>query len=140
MRSPERAIAKARERPDAVRQAIDTVWSEGVAGAYLRVMHRLDQLAPLGYGAAGVVTGVGNGVSKYWVVACDPVVERSDLAGLPGAYQWPTCRASRAGCAVCRMRSRQTFGCGRWTCVLWPSAALIQMVTFRTVFPGGRRS
>lgn len=64
-------LAKARERPDAVRQVIDTVRREGVLGAYRRVKHRLDQLAPLGYSAAGVVTGVGDGVSEYRVG--DPV-------------------------------------------------------------------
>lgn len=66
-------LGKARERPDQVRQVLDVVRREGVASAYRKVRHRLTAFTPLGYSAAGVVVGVGEGVTEFQVgdrVAC----------------------------------------------------------------------
>lgn len=57
-------VEKARERPDAVRQVLETVRREGIAATYRRVLHRLDRMTPIGYSAAGVVTEVGPGVTS----------------------------------------------------------------------------
>ena len=66
-------LGKARERPDQVRQVLDTVSREGVVSAYRKVQGRLGSLAPLGYSSAGVVEAVGRGVTDLEVgqrVAC----------------------------------------------------------------------
>jgi predicted dehydrogenase len=66
-------LGKAMERPDQVRKVLDTVSREGVASAYHKVKTRLSDLSPMGYSAAGVVEGVGDGVTGLEVgdlVAC----------------------------------------------------------------------
>ncbi len=60
-------LAKARERPDAVRLVLETARREGIWAAYRRVLHRLDRLTPLGYSASGTVCAVGAGVSSLRV-------------------------------------------------------------------------
>jgi predicted dehydrogenase/NADPH:quinone reductase-like Zn-dependent oxidoreductase len=61
----ESLIAKARKRPEAVGQVIAAARTEGLAGAKRRVEHKLDQLSPLGYSAAGTVVEVGAGVTRF---------------------------------------------------------------------------
>lgn len=66
-------LGKAMARPDQVRTVLDTVSREGVASAYQKVKSRLSDLTPMGYSAAGVVEGVGAGVTELEVgdlVAC----------------------------------------------------------------------
>jgi len=48
-------IAKALQRPDLVRQVLDTLRREGLRATWEKVRARLDALKPLGYSAAGVV-------------------------------------------------------------------------------------
>jgi predicted dehydrogenase len=57
-------LQKAVVRPDLVRQVIDKARREGVATAFDAVQSRLNEPAPLGYSSAGVVLGVGDGVSE----------------------------------------------------------------------------
>jgi polar amino acid transport system substrate-binding protein len=64
-------LGKARERPQQVKQVIDTLKSQGVAQTYRAVMKKLDAYSPLGYSSAGRVLGVGSGVSGF--VPGDPV-------------------------------------------------------------------
>lgn len=52
-------IAKARARPDAVRQVMEAVRREGIRAAAQVVRTRLDAPQPLGYSCAGVVEEVG---------------------------------------------------------------------------------
>ena len=64
---------KAKEKPEQVRQVIETIKSEGISSTYAKVMNKLDSLSPLGYSTAGEVIDVGKDVRSVWVgdyVAC----------------------------------------------------------------------
>ena len=66
-------IGKAKERPQQVRQAIETFQQQGPAQTYRAVMKKLDSYSPLGYSSAGIVVEVGSGVREFSVgepVAC----------------------------------------------------------------------
>jgi polar amino acid transport system substrate-binding protein len=65
--------ARAKERPDLVKQVIDRVKTEGIASTYAAVKAKLDGTTALGYSASGIVAAVGEGVSSFSVgdrVAC----------------------------------------------------------------------
>jgi predicted dehydrogenase len=55
-------LAKARSRPDQVRQVLEKARRDGLAETRAAVRARLDQPSPLGYSAAGVVLSVGSRV------------------------------------------------------------------------------
>ncbi|HEY5397129.1 MAG TPA: bi-domain-containing oxidoreductase [Trebonia sp.] len=57
-------LAKARARPDLVRQVAKKARTEGIAATRQAVRGRLAQDLPLGYSAAGVVLEVGSAVSR----------------------------------------------------------------------------
>lgn len=64
---------KAIERPDLVRQVIETFKREGLRSTYEKVKSRLNQIKPLGYSASGVVIAVGEGAEEFKIgdrVAC----------------------------------------------------------------------
>jgi len=66
-------LAKAKARPDLVRQVIEYARQNGVKAAYQRVYAKLDTLAPLGYSCAGEVLSVGDGADEFRpgdLVAC----------------------------------------------------------------------
>jgi polar amino acid transport system substrate-binding protein len=66
-------LGKAKERPDLVRQVMDTARREGLSATLRKVRARLDTLKGLGYSAAGEVISVGAGVESLAVgdrVAC----------------------------------------------------------------------
>ena len=66
-------LGKARSRPDLVSQVLRKVKQEGPLPTYRTVVNRLDSPQPLGYSCAGIVMGVGEGVTKFAVgdrVAC----------------------------------------------------------------------
>ncbi|MBN1580635.1 MAG: bi-domain-containing oxidoreductase [Anaerolineae bacterium] len=66
-------LGKALARPDWVKQVIDKVKTEGVLEAYRQSMARLESPMPLGYSSAGIVIGVGKGVTEFNIgdrVAC----------------------------------------------------------------------
>ena len=66
-------IGKAKEKPEQVKQVIDTLKKEGILATYNKVMNKLDSLSPLGYSSAGVVIEIGSEVSNFKVgdrVAC----------------------------------------------------------------------
>src|SRR5258708_35780113 len=56
-------LAKARARPDLVRQAVRKARSEGLAATHQAVAGRLAQDVPLGYSAAGIAIQVGTAVT-----------------------------------------------------------------------------
>lgn len=57
-------IAKAKARPDLVRQVIRKARTEGIAQTYQAVRSRLDEDLPLGYSGAGVALEVGEFVAN----------------------------------------------------------------------------
>ncbi len=66
-------IGKAKEKPEQVKQVLDSLKKEGVINTYNKVMNKLDSLSPLGYSSAGIVIGVGPSISKFNIgdrVAC----------------------------------------------------------------------
>jgi NADPH:quinone reductase-like Zn-dependent oxidoreductase len=57
-------LGKAMARSDLVRQVFDFAPTAGVRAAYQRVQSRLDSLAPLGYGCAGIMIAAGQGTQE----------------------------------------------------------------------------
>ena len=69
-------IGKARQRPDLVKQVLESVRREGLVNTYEKVMARLETVKALGYSSAGTVIEVGEGVSGFRIgdqVACSGV-------------------------------------------------------------------
>ncbi len=60
-------LAKARARPDQVRQVVDAVAQQGAVATYRKTRTRLDSWTPLGYSLSGVVVEVGAGVQGFEV-------------------------------------------------------------------------
>lgn len=66
-------IGKAKERPQQVKQVIDTLKQQGPVQTYRAVMKKLDSYSPLGYSSAGEVIAVAEDVKGFSVgdrVAC----------------------------------------------------------------------
>lgn len=66
-------IGKAKERPQQVKQVLDTLKKQGVVQTYRAVMKKLDAYSPLGYSSAGEVISVADDVTEFKVgdkVAC----------------------------------------------------------------------
>jgi threonine dehydrogenase-like Zn-dependent dehydrogenase len=66
-------LGKAKERPQQVKQVIDTLKQQGPVQTYRAVMKKLDSYSPLGYSAAGEVIDVASDVEGFAVgdlVAC----------------------------------------------------------------------
>ncbi len=58
-------INKARQQPDKVKQVLDKIKTDGLMSTYQSVMTKLDNPLPLGYCNAGIVKGIGNGISGF---------------------------------------------------------------------------
>lgn len=81
-------IGKAKERPQQVKQVIDTLKNQGPVQTYRAVMKKLDSYSPLGYSCAGEVVEVGEGVSEFKVgdlVACAGVgyANHAEIVAVP---------------------------------------------------------
>jgi len=66
-------IGKAKERPQQVKQVLDTLRNQGITQTYRAVMKKLDAYSPLGYSCAGEVIEVADDVTDFKVgdkVAC----------------------------------------------------------------------
>ena len=66
-------IGKAKERPQQVKQVIETLKKQGPLQTYRAVMKKLDAYSPLGYSCAGEIIEVGDDVDEFKVgdlVAC----------------------------------------------------------------------
>jgi len=66
-------IGKAKEKPDQVKQVLDSIKMEGLIPTYKKVMNKLDSFSPLGYSTSGEVVEVGEKVPDFKIgdlVAC----------------------------------------------------------------------
>lgn len=66
-------IGKVKERPQQVKQVLDTLKAQGPMQTYRAVTKKLDAYSPLGYSCAGKVIEVGEGVTEFKIgdkVAC----------------------------------------------------------------------
>jgi predicted dehydrogenase/threonine dehydrogenase-like Zn-dependent dehydrogenase len=66
-------LGKAQERPQQVKQVIDTLKAQGVVQTYRAVMKKLEAYSPLGYSCAGEVIDVASDVKAFHIgdlVAC----------------------------------------------------------------------
>ena len=69
-------LGKAKEKPDQVKQVLDTLKKEGPVQTYRKVMNKLDAWSPLGYSCAGEVIEVGSQITT---------IKRGDLVACAGA-------------------------------------------------------
>ncbi len=80
-------LGKAKEKPDQVKQVLDSVKTEGVTATYHKVMNKLDAPSPLGYSCAGEVIEVGAGITDLKPgdrVACGGAgAVHADLVSVP---------------------------------------------------------
>jgi predicted dehydrogenase len=58
-------IGKAKERPQQVKQVLETLRNQGVVQTYRTVMKKLDAYSPLGYSCAGEVIEVADDVTEF---------------------------------------------------------------------------
>lgn len=66
-------LAKAKERPQQVKQVLDTLLTQGLTQTYRAVMKKLDAYSSLGYSTAGEVVAVAPGITDFKpgdLVAC----------------------------------------------------------------------
>jgi len=66
-------IGKAKEKPEQVKQVLDSVKTEGILQTYKKVMNKLDAPAPLGYSCAGEIIDIAKDISNFKIgdyVAC----------------------------------------------------------------------
>ena len=66
-------IGKAKERPQQVKQVLESLKSQGPIKTYRAVMKKLDSYSALGYSCSGEVIEIGEGVTEFKIgdkVAC----------------------------------------------------------------------
>ena len=81
-------IGKAKEKPEQVKQVLDTIKKEGILSTYNKVMNKLDALNPIGYSSAGIVINVGRDVTEFKVgdrVSCSgqDIANHADVVSVP---------------------------------------------------------
>lgn len=81
-------LGKAKERPQQVRQVLDTLQKVGPLQTYRAVMKKLEAYSPLGYSSAGVVINVGEFVTQLKIgdkVACAGVgyANHAEVVAIP---------------------------------------------------------
>ena len=121
-------LAKAKARPDLVRDVMAKLRRDGFASTLQTVRSRLDQPQSVGYSSAGVVVAVGDGVADINVgdrVACAGAgyavhaefacVPRMLVAKIPESSEAP----SRVGTAALGCPSRAQLGSDQWPRQLW---------------------
>ncbi len=81
-------LGKAKEKPEQVKQVLETLKREGIVNTYRKVMNKLDSWAPLGYSNAGVIIDVAPDVTEFKVgqrVACagQDIANHAEVIAVP---------------------------------------------------------
>jgi polar amino acid transport system substrate-binding protein len=81
-------LGKAKEKPEQVKQVLDTVKKEGLLNTYRKVMNKLDAWAPLGYSCAGEVIEIGKEITEFKIgdlVACagQDIANHAEVVSMP---------------------------------------------------------
>ncbi|MBI1922655.1 bi-domain-containing oxidoreductase [Candidatus Poribacteria bacterium] len=77
-------LSKAKQRPDLVKQVVESVQREGIVATYKKVRARLETLKPLGYSSAGIVLGSdGEAFQPGDRVACGGYAHHAELIAVP---------------------------------------------------------
>jgi predicted dehydrogenase/threonine dehydrogenase-like Zn-dependent dehydrogenase len=80
-------IGKAKERPEQVRQVLQTLKMQGPVQTYRAVMKKLDSYSPLGYSSAGQVVDMGNDVKGFsigdWVACGGLTASHAEFVSVP---------------------------------------------------------
>lgn len=81
-------LGKAKERPQQVKQVIDSLKKQGPIQTYRAVMKKLDAYSPLGYSCSGEVIEIGEGVTEFEIgdkVACAGVgyANHAEIVSVP---------------------------------------------------------
>ena len=80
-------IGKARERPEQVRQVLQTLKTQGPVQTYRAVMKKLDSYSSLGYSCAGQVTGMAADVKGFaigdWVACGGLTASHAEFVSVP---------------------------------------------------------
>ena len=79
---------KAKERPQQVKQVIDTLQTVGPVQTYRAVKKKLDAYSPLGYSSSGIVIGLGEEVTGFRIgdkIACAGIgyANHAEIIGVP---------------------------------------------------------
>jgi polar amino acid transport system substrate-binding protein len=81
-------IGKAKEKPEQVKQVLDTLKKEGFSNTFRKVMNKLDAWAPLGYSCAGEVIAVADDVNHFRIgdkAACagQDIANHAEVVSVP---------------------------------------------------------
>ena len=80
-------IGKAKEKPEQIKQVIESVKTEGLLPTYNKVMNKLDSPSPLGYSCAGEIIKIGEKVKGFKIgdlVACGGAsASHSEIVSVP---------------------------------------------------------
>jgi predicted dehydrogenase/threonine dehydrogenase-like Zn-dependent dehydrogenase len=80
-------IGKARERPEQVRQVLQTLKTQGPVQTYRAVMKKLDSYSPLGYSCAGQITGMASDAKGFaigdWVACGGLTASHAEFVSVP---------------------------------------------------------
>ncbi len=80
-------LGKAKEKPEQVKQVLDTIKKEGIGATYRKVMNKLDAWSPLGYSCAGEVIETGEEVTRFnkgdWVACGSEFAMHAEIVSVP---------------------------------------------------------
>jgi len=143
-------LAKAKARPDLVKQVIEYARQNGVKAAYEKVHAKLDTLTTLGYSCSGEVISVGDGVHEFRAgdrVACGGgtyanhaeinFVPRNLAVHIPSQVSSAAASLSTIGAIALQGFRQANVGIGETVAVI--GAGLVGVLTIQIVRAAGCR-
>jgi len=143
-------LAKARARPDLVKQVFEYARRNGVKAAFEKVHAKLDTLTTLGYSCAGEVISVGNGVHEFRAgdrVACGGgayanhaeinFVPRNLVVQIPAQVSTAAASLTTIGAIALQGFRQADVGIGETVAVI--GAGLVGVLTIQIVRAAGCR-